>query len=251
MAAETITIDVVINSHNNTSAGMNSARQSIDRVGQSAQNTRREVDRLGGTTARPTVSLVDRASSTLSKIDNGLSKIGRTAIKAPVRILDYATKPLRMIKNSLFSIKGLVMAIGAGWAANQLVSKPISVADAYSSAKIGFSNLLGETEGQKMMDDLDAFAKKTPFDTSGVIQNAQTMMAMGWDAKDILKDMETIGNAAAATGKGTQGLESIVRALSQIKTKGKLSTEELNQLSEQGIAAKAMLAEQLGYGTGS
>ena len=47
-----------------------------------------------------------------------------------------------------------------------------------------------------------------------------------------------------------QGLESIVRALSQIKTKGKLSTEELNQLSEAGIAAKAMLAEQLGYGTG-
>ena len=76
------------------------------------------------------------------------------------------------------------------------------------------------------------------------------MLAMGWDAENIVRDMEIIGNAAAATGKMDTGLESIVRALSQIKTKGKLSTEELNQLAEAGIAAKAMLAEQMGYGTG-
>lgn len=250
MAAETVVIDIVINSRNNSSAGLEGVRKSSDRVADSVRKTKKELDRLGGTTANPKVSLVDKATSAISKIDRSLSALGRTAIKAPVRIVDYATRPLRAIKNALFSIKGLIVGIGSAWAANKLISNPISVADSYSSAKIGFSNLLGENEGQKMMDDLDAFAKKTPFDTAGVISNAQMMMAMGWDAKDIIKDMETIGNAAAATGKGTTGLEAIVRALSQIKTKGKLSTEELNQLSEQGIAAKAMLAEQLGYGTG-
>ena len=250
MAAETITIDVVINSRNNTSAGMNSAKQTVDRFTQSTQKAKKELDKLGGTNATPKVSLVDKASAALSKIDNGLSKIGRTAIKAPVKILDYATKPLRMITNALFSIKGLIMGIGTAWAANKLFSEPISVADAYSSAKIGFSTLLGDEAGQNMMDKLDEFAKATPFKTSGVISNANKMLAMGWNPEDIIKDMEIIGNAAASTGKMDQGLESIVRALAQIKTKGKLSTEELNQLSEAGIAAKAMLAEQLGYGTG-
>lgn len=250
MAAETIVIDIVANFKNQVGPGMSAAKQYTDRFTDSVQKAKKETDRLGKSHAKPKVSLVDRASSSLSKIDNSLKSIGKKSVNAIVRIKDFATSPLRAIKNSLFSIKGLVMAIGAGWAANKLFSQPLSLADSYSSAKIGFSNLMGEAGGQKMMNDLDAFAKKTPFKTSGVISNAQKMLAMGWNPEDIIKDMEIIGNAAASTGKMDQGLESIVRALAQIKTKGKLSTEELNQLSEAGIAAKAMLAEQLGYGTG-
>lgn len=190
------------------------------------------------------------ALRTLEKMSNGLRDLTRKVFRVPVKILDYATRPLRALKNTLFSIKGLVAAITAGFAAKQLVLNPINLADAYSSAKIGFSTLLGESRGQQMMDELDEFAKVTPFKTSGVIANAQKMMAMGWDPENIIDDLGIIGDAAAATGKLDQGLESIVRAMSQIKTKGRLSTEELNQLAEAGIAAKAMLAEGLGYGTG-
>ena len=190
------------------------------------------------------------ALRTLEKMSNGLRSLVSKTVRIPVKILDYATRPLRALKNTLFSIKGLVAAITAGFAAKQLIINPINVADAYSSAKISFSTLLGESQGQQMMDNLDQFAKDTPFNTTNVISNAQKMLAMGWDAENIIDDMEVIGNAAAATGKLDQGLESIVRAMSQIKTKGRLSTEELNQLAEAGIAAKAMLAEQLGYGTG-
>ena len=190
------------------------------------------------------------ALRTLNKMSDGLNSLTRKTFRIPVKILDYATRPLRGLQNMLFSIKGLVAAITAGFAAQQLVINPINVADAYSSAKISFSTLLGESQGQQMMDNLDQFAKATPFNTTNVIENAQKMLAMGWDAESIIKDMEIIGNAAAATGKLDTGLESIVRAMSQIKTKGRLSTEELNQLAEAGIAAKAMLAEGLGYGTG-
>ena len=190
------------------------------------------------------------ALASLNKMSDGLKKITGKAWSVAVKVKDLATAPLRGIKNMLFSIKGLVLAITAGFAAKQFVLNPINLADAYSSAKIGFSTLMGESAGQKMMNDLDDFARVTPFNTSNVISSAQKMMAMGWDTDTLLDDLETIGNAAAATGKLDQGLESIVRAMSQIKTKGRLSTEELNQLAEAGIAAKAMLAEQLGYGTG-
>lgn len=191
-----------------------------------------------------------QALSALNKVTSSAKSFASKTWTALVKVKDLATTPLTKIKNALFSIKTLIGTIVAGWAANQLVLKPINVADAYSSAKISFSTLLGKEQGQQMMDDLDQFAKATPFNTTNVISNAQKMLAMGWNAEDILKDMEIIGNAAAATGKLDVGLESIVRALSQIKTKGRLSTEELNQLAEAGIAAKAMLAEQLGYGTG-
>lgn len=228
---------------------MSQSSANVDKLGDSLAKTKSQADKLGGTHAQPTVSLRDRATSTLDKMSNSLRSFTSKTWQVGVKILDYATAPLRGIKNLLFSMKSLVLAIGAGWATNKLIMNPINLADAYSGAKIGFSTLFGEKEGQAMMDKIDKFAKETPFKTSGVISNVQKMMAYGWDASRIMSDMKIIGDAAAATGKGDEGLASIVYALSEIKSKGKLSTQELNQLASAGIKAKAYLAEGLGYGT--
>lgn len=236
-------------------------------------------EKLGKTKATVVLQALDKASSAIGKVLNkaqnfggrvwsGILKIknsqameaignvtsaaktiaGKTW-EAIVKVKDYALTPLNKIKNALFNIKTLAAAVFAGVATKQLIMNPINLADAYSSAKIGFTTLLGEQGGEDMMDDIDAFAKATPFKTSGVISNVQKMMAYGWDADRIIKDMETIGDAAAATGKGDEGLSSIVYALSEIRSKGKLSTQELNQLASAGIKAKQYLAEGLGYGS--
>lgn len=249
------------------------------RFSQKLNRTNGLLRRLGNTKATAVLDAMDRASTkinslrnkadafasrfiarlgidpgntpgTINKVKTGLKEIAGRVWRGTLKIADYATAPIRKITNALFSLKSIFMGVATAMATKKLIFEPINLADAYSGAKIGFSTLLGETAGQEMMNQLDEFAKVTPFKTSGVIQNAQKMMAMGWDPERIIKDMEVIGNAAASTGKLDQGLESIVRALSQIKTKGKLSTEELNQLAEAGIAAKSMLAEGLGYGTG-
>lgn len=190
------------------------------------------------------------AMQAINKVTSAAKTLTGKTWHAIVKVKDYALAPLTKIKNALFNIKTLAATVFAGFAAKQLVLNPINLADSYSSAKIGFQTLLGENQGQQMMDDLDQFAKATPFKTSEVISQSQRMLAMGWNAEDIISDMGTIGDAAAATGKGEEGLQRIVLALSQIKSKGKLSTEELNQLSEAGISAKRYLAEGLGYGTG-
>ena len=208
-----------------------------------------KVARLAGKTATVTLKAVDKVTSIVNKLEGGLKKVVGKTWTTVVKIKDLATAPLKTLKNTLFSIKSLVMAITAGLAAKQLIVNPIQLADAYSSAQIGFSTLLGESAGQQMMDQIDAFAKATPFKTSGVIDNVQKMMAYGWDVDRVIEDMETIGDAAAATGKGDEGLASIVYALSEIRSKGKLSTQELNQLASAGIKAKAYLAEGLGFGT--
>ena len=190
------------------------------------------------------------ALSSIKKVINSAENLTKKAWTAAIKVKDYATAPLRKIKNALFNIKTLFATVATAMATQALILKPIQLADSYSSAQIGFSTLLGESRGQKMMNDLDQFAKETPFNASQVIEQTQKMLAMGWDAERIIKDMRTIGDAAAATGKGEQGLQQIVLALAQIKTKGRLSTEELNQLAEAGISAKKYLAEGLGYGSG-
>lgn len=243
------------------------------------QRAQQKADKLGKTKIATAIGAVDKASQVFNKINAkarafagktyqgvlkirdsnamdiindvlaGTRNIAGKVWKGTIKVVDFATAPLRKIKNMLFSIKGLITAITAGFATKKFIMEPINLADAYSGTAIGMKTLLGEEGGQKMMDQMDEFAKKTPFKTSGVIANAQKMMAYGWDPSRILSDLEIIGDAAAATGKGDAGLESIVYALSEIRSKGKLSTQELNQLASAGIKAKAYLAEGLGYGT--
>lgn len=214
----------------------------------------RLLDKAKGWTRRKYEAIIglkdSKALNTLSNMSSKLRNLTSKPWSAAVRIKDTFTAPLTSLKNMLFSIQTLIAGIATAWAAVKFVKEPITLADSYSSAQIGFSTLLGESQGQQMMDDLDAFAKATPFKASEVIAQTQRMIAMGWEAENIIDDMTTIGDAAAATGKGEQGLQQIVTALAQIKTKGKLSTEELNQLAEAGISAKKYIAEGLGYGSG-
>lgn len=204
---------------------------------------------FAGKVFKGSLSLADKASHVLGSVTGAARTFAGKTFSAAVKIKDMATTPLRKIKESLFSIKTLIATITMGLAGKQFIMNPINLADSYSGAKIGFTTLMGEAGGQAMMDDIDQFAKETPFKTSGVISNVQKMMAYGWDASRIISDMETIGDAAAATGKGDEGLESIVYALSEIRSKGKLSTQELNQLASAGIKAKQYLAEGLGFGS--
>lgn len=254
MAAETIVIEVRADFKNNMGSGMSGATSQVDKFNQSVDKSKEKMRQLGGQNAQPKVSLVDRASSKLSTLGSKLNRFVSKPWKIGVSIVNKTGHVLSRIKNSLFSLKSLALTIGGVLAVKTVAQKgimePIGLADQYSSAKIGFSTLLGNKKGQQMMNDLDVFAKKTPFKTSNTIEQAQKLVAMGWDAKNIVRDMYTIGDAAAATGKGDEGLQRISLALSQIKSKGKLSTEELNQLAEAGISAKRYIAEGLGYGSG-
>ena len=207
--------------------------------------------RLNGKTFAAMAKVKDsNAIKTLEKITSAGKSIAGKTWTAAVKVKNMAMAPLNAVKNMLFSIKTLIAGIATAWAAIKFVKEPIALADAYSSAKIGFQTLLGESQGNQMMNKLDEFAKATPFKSSQVIAQTQRMLAMGWEAENIIDDMNTIGDAAASTGKGEQGLQQIVTALAQIKTKGRLSTEELNQLAEAGISAKRYIAEGLGYGSG-
>lgn len=222
----------------------------LDKATNAIGNALNKAQRFGGSVWNAILKVKDsQAMTAIKNVTSAGKAIAGKTWSAIVKIKDYATTPLQKIKDSLFSIKSLIAAVTAGFAAKKFVLDPINLADQYSSAKIGFSTLLGDKRGQEMMDEIDKFAKETPFKTSGVISNVQKMMAYGWDVERVIDDMKTIGDAAASTGRGDQGLESIVYALSEIRSKGKLSTQELNQLASAGIKAKQYLAQGLGYGT--
>lgn len=116
-----------------------------------------------------------------------------------------------------------------------------------ASALTSFETMLGSAQrAQDFMADLSEFAKRTPFELPGLIQASQKLLAFGFEAENILPMMSAIGDAVAGLGGDPQVMESVVRALGQIRAKGKASAEEMLQMAEAGIPAWEFLASHLG-----
>lgn len=186
------------------------------------------------------------AITSLRRINDHVQGLAGKTWTAVVRIKDMALSPLKAIENKLFSIQSLVTTIFAGMATKKLVLEPIGLADQMTNALTGFKTMLGDKAGQAKYDELMELAKATPFGASDVIAKAQSLIGYGFNPDDITDVMTTLGDIAAATGKGNAGLEGLALVLGQIKARPTLSAQDVNQLSGWGVDTRGMLAEYFG-----
>lgn len=114
-------------------------------------------------------------------------------------------------------------------------------------AQIAFTTMLGSAQkANKFLDQLQAFAAKTPFEFPELVQTSQRLLAMGFSAQKVIPMMTAIGDAVAAMGGTPEMLDRVTLALGQMQAKGKVSAEEMLQLTEAGIPAWDMLAKKIG-----
>jgi tape measure domain-containing protein len=114
-------------------------------------------------------------------------------------------------------------------------------------AMIAFTNLLGSAQKAKtFMDELAAFAAKTPFEFKELTGAAQRLMAMGFASRDVIPMLTAVGNAVSAMGGSAAMVDRVTTALVQMKAKGKVSAQEMMQLAEAGIPAWEILAKKIG-----
>jgi len=104
--------------------------------------------------------------------------------------------------------------------------------------------LLGSLDKSKqLMSDINDMAVKTPFDIGEIRDLSKQMLSFGFSQEELIPTMKMLGDITAGTGGD---LKLLTRAYGQVKTKGKLFAQELNQLGEQGVAVREMLAESRG-----
>ena len=140
---------------------------------------------------------------------------------------------------------GMFEALKKGF--KSTVSTAISFNSMLQTASIGFATMLGSAEkAQGFLEDMADFAVRTPFEYPDLLEAAKRMLAYGFAADEVLPTLRAVGDAAAALGSGNVGIERITLALGQIQAKGKLSAEEMRQLTEAGVPAWHMLAEAMG-----
>lgn len=168
-----------------------------------------------------------------------------TAAKTAGSALKSAGSKMASLGDKLMPVSSALVAGGA--AAGTFALKTASAAE---TTEISFTTMLGsEQAALEMMETLADFAARTPFELSGLQTATRQLLAYGFTAEDVVPMLTAVGDATAALGTGQAGIESVTRALGQMQTRGKVSAEEMLQLTEAGIPAWEYLAEAIGTDT--
>lgn len=113
--------------------------------------------------------------------------------------------------------------------------------------QVAFKTMLGSGEKAKaFLGDLQKFAASTPFEFTELTTVSKRMMALGFASKEVVPDLTTVGNAVSALGGGTDAIHRVMTALGQMRMKGKVSAEEMMQLTENSIPAWDYLSKAIG-----
>src|SRR4030042_3338044 len=133
-----------------------------------------------------------------------------------------------------------------------LVGKAMyEIAGKYEQIEVAFNVLTKSvSEAKYLLQDLEQFAKRTPFKFKDLIENSKFLMAMGFQAKEIIPTMEALGNAVSALGGGSDLIHRVILALGQMRAKARISAQEMRQLAEAGIPAWEILQQNLYETTG-
>lgn len=144
-------------------------------------------------------------------------------------------------------IPAAVLGAGAAAAGGFAVSS----AAAIEQVRIAFEGLFQSKEiASDFLGELEQFAAKTPYEFGQLTSSAQRFLgAFGAGFRnELIPTLTTIGNVAATLGAPAASIDRVTTALLQIKGKGRVATEELNQIREAlpGFDPLQGIADQLG-----
>ncbi len=271
-----VVIDVVAKLKDEMSKGVQQETQNVSKFDATVERAQKDTAKFGSTRARPlidvndkatskirdatssgqsfarraftaTLSATDKATKTVDLIHGSCKSFASSVFTATLKVADKVTAPLRSIVDHILSVKTLIAGIATGAAVKELIGVPLQLADNLSTASVGFETMLGSaSKAQQMISDIQKFAIETPFGTQDLVQDSQQMLAYGFSAKQIIPTLNAIGNAEAALGGGSEGIQRVIVALGQMRMKGKLSSSEMLQLTDNSINAWKYVAQSMG-----
>lgn len=101
----------------------------------------------------------------------------------------------------------------------------------------------GAEQAADMMQQLNEFTAKTPFQIDAVANSARQLIASGSDISEVNEQLQFLGDIAATSGVE---INEIAAIFAKVNAKGKVELENLNQLAERGIPIFKALADATG-----
>lgn len=102
---------------------------------------------------------------------------------------------------------------------------------------------IAKQDAPAMMEKINKVAAQTPYEIAEIDKSYKSLYNSGIKIGDIDKVFMTLGDTASGVGAP---VEQVTRAFSQMQSKGKVTGEEMLQLSEAGVPAWKLLADAMG-----
>lgn len=136
------------------------------------------------------------------------------------------------------------MARAAVDLAKSLASTGVSYAAQMEKIEQNFSTLLqSEKQGKALMQEVQEYAQKTSFDTPGLAEAAQNLLAVGYSGEEVMPTLRMLGDVSLGD---SEKMSRLALAMSQISSAGKLNAQDLNQLVNAGFNPLQVISEQTG-----
>lgn len=229
-----------------------------------ARRAQKEIDRINAQTrrqAQQNAKILERAETQLA---NHRIREAQRAARAQARALEQTIAAQRaasvqgggpgVLGAGIIGglIGGATVAAIAGLSSTlqQGAQAWINYASKIENARIAFSTMLGgAADAEAHLNRLKRFALETPFAFDELVDASQRMQALGFRAEEVIPVLRDVGNAVAAAGGGAERLERVIKALSDVRARGTLQSQEIRQFAEAGISAFQILREETGKTT--
>ncbi|MGN0689267.1 MAG: tape measure protein [Oscillospiraceae bacterium] len=176
-----------------------------------------------------------KISLTTSELKKQNSELKDTSTQS-----EYTTKSLGNLGTAL---KALVF----GYTGKKLFDSLIGSNAEMEQYVTNFKVMLGSVEeAEKLIKDITTMAAKTPFELPDLTKTANMLMGYGVGKDDIIQTMTQLGDLSAGNA---DKLNRISLAYGQMLAKGKVTGEELRQMTEAGVPLLNALADSLNVST--
>ncbi|MSN82687.1 phage tail protein [Riemerella anatipestifer] len=145
------------------------------------------------------------------------------------------------------SFKNLSISIASYFSGQALMGftrQLINVRGEFQKTEIAFSTMLKSKEkASQLMGQMVDLAAKTPFGFNDVTEGAKRLLAFQVPAEQVTETLTRMGNIAAGLGVP---MGQLIHVYGQVKTQGKMMTNDLYQFMNAGIPILSELGKVLG-----
>lgn len=242
------------------------ARQARSGIDSALRGLVAEIDRAFGGTEKAATDAGQNIGAEFQKggeaAERALREVSRTVIVVMDNVTVQTNQAASGISTKFGGALGLLKSglaaagVGAAVGLGAITAYGLQSAAALEQTQTAFNSLLGSVEeGIRVFDGLKKFAAITPFELPQITGAAQKFLAfndaIGMTDAQLQPFLTTLGDVASVTGAGAEGMDRVTLALGQIASRGKVSLEEINQISEAlpGFSGVAAIAAATGQTT--
>ncbi len=231
-------------------------KQAIADTNKKAKEYEKELDQLK-TAEKESGTVTKEQKARMSELEKEIDKARTRAAQLKAEQVDLKTElkettselkkqklGVSGISNEMDKLKTMVTGFIAAYGGKKLWEMLIGSNAEMEQYTTSLEVMLGSTEkASAMIEKMREFAAKTPLTLDNVISGGTMLMSYGVDESNLIDTMTKLGDLASGN---VEKMDRITLAYGQMLAKGKVTGEELMQMTEAGVPLQTALADSIG-----